>query len=169
MVRARSCVWLWLWLRLLLLLWLWPWLWLWLWPWPWPWPWLWLCGWISVSLCVLALELTTCPGCLWACVCASAGKNQLVKFSSAAPATALVTFYFLRLGLVGASLRMLAVCFMFSGGTFLFVSAAHILPEIQASQDADTTPAHRRTRFANMWVMVCGIILPLLIIIEQGH
>ena len=169
MVRARSCVWLWLWLRLLLLLWLWPWLWLWLWPWPWPWPWLWLCGWISVSLCVLALELTTFPGCLWACVCGSAVKNQLVKFSSAAPATALVTFYFLRLGLVGASLRMLAVCFMFSGGTFLFVSAAHILPEIQASQDADTTPAHRRTRFANMWVMVCGIILPLLIIIEQGH
>lgn len=98
-------------------------------------------------------------------------KDQLIKFSSAAPCTALLTFYFLRLGIVGASLRMLAVCFMFSGGTFLFVSAAHILPEIQASQEAedDASPATRRTKFANMWVMVGGLMLPLLINIEHGH
>jgi len=93
-------------------------------------------------------------------------KSQLVKFSAAAPCSSLLTFYVLRLGVMHASLRMLAVCFMFSGGTFLFVSAAHILPEIQATTD---DPSDRQAKFRNLWIMVGGLLLPLLINIEHGH
>lgn len=87
---------------------------------------------------------------------------------------------------------------MFSGGTFLYVATAHVLPEIQAGHtpdpdDEDDEEAgthteaadghghhghshggHRskhspRMKWVEVWVMVAGVLLPLLINVHHGH
>eukprot|EP00055_Hartaetosiga_balthica_P005020 m.14052 g.14052 ORF g.14052 m.14052 type:complete len:301 (+) comp4246_c0_seq1:47-949(+) len=57
-------------------------------------------------------------------------KKYLLIFSLAAPVGALFTFYGLALDIVQYRLYFIAIIMLFSAGTFLFVSAVHILPEI---------------------------------------
>jgi hypothetical protein len=44
---------------------------------------------------------------------------------------AILTYYILGFGLFAYERTMLAVILLFSGGTFLYVATAHVLPEIQ--------------------------------------
>jgi zinc transporter ZupT len=77
-------------------------------------------------------------------------KYQLFKFSVAAPATAIATYaifqqsLFISSSVNGAqssalipSQSLLGLCLIFSGGTFLFTVAVHILPELQHQHDQD--------------------------------
>jgi hypothetical protein len=89
---------------------------------------------------------------------------------------------------------MLALCLLFSGGTFLYVATAHVLPEIQAgvgAEDAEEADlkdlvvggeghhghAHGkhphgtppRMKWAEVWVMVAGVLLPLFLDVHHGH
>ncbi len=91
---------------------------------------------------------------------------------------------------------MLALCLLFSGGTFLYVATAHVLPEIQSGahggddddddddDDGDTGGSghhhhhhhhhkHHRTppkmKWSEVWVMVSGVLLPLLLDMHHGH
>ena len=57
-----------------------------------------------------------------------------------------------------------ALCLMFSAGTFLYVATAHILPEVQASE-----PAGRPLRWKFVLLLVTGIIFPAFINVEHEH
>ncbi len=95
--------------------------------------------------------------------------------------------------------EMLALCLLFSGGTFLYVATAHVLPEIQAGGHGgggadggeggeDGGGAHGdedggedghghshgpktppKMKWSEVWVMVSGVLLPLLIDVHHGH
>jgi solute carrier family 39 (zinc transporter), member 9 len=57
-------------------------------------------------------------------------RPTLVAFCSVAPLSALATYAAL-LSLPGlASPTMVALCLLFSGGTFLYAAAVHVLPEV---------------------------------------
>jgi hypothetical protein len=60
-------------------------------------------------------------------------QSSMLLFSSAAPIGALATYGFLSLDVFAYKSSMLSVFLLFSGGTFLYVACAHILPEVQAS------------------------------------
>jgi zinc transporter ZupT len=79
----------------------------------------------------------------------------------AAPIGAIVTF--IALGASGElSARALALLLVFSGGTFLYVSAVHILPEFSAATMKQSEAA----------VLVAGILLPItpqLLDLGHGH
>lgn len=57
-------------------------------------------------------------------------RSRLVLFSLAAPTGALLTYWLLSLRLFVYKQEMVALCLLFSGGTFLYVATAHVLPEI---------------------------------------
>ncbi len=59
-------------------------------------------------------------------------KKRLLVFSSAAPLGALATYAILSADIFTFKQEMLALCLLFSGGTFLYVATAHVLPEIQS-------------------------------------
>jgi len=65
---------------------------------------------------------------------AAAVRRRLLVFSAAAPVGALLTYALLSLHVVVASASGLSLCLLFSGGTFLYVATAHILPEVQQGQ-----------------------------------
>jgi hypothetical protein len=61
------------------------------------------------------------------------GRGESADGPAAAPILqtgAILTFYGLGLGLVEYQLKNVALVMLLSGGTFLFVATAHILPEI---------------------------------------
>jgi len=62
-------------------------------------------------------------------------KRHLLIFSSSAPLGALATYFFLAAVKEGAeySTRLSGIFMLFSAGTFLYVAAAHVLPELQDS------------------------------------
>lgn len=72
---------------------------------------------------------------------------------------------------------MLAQLLLFSGGTFLYVATAHVLPEIQAGNShGDEGHAHggsNRTppkmKWSETWLLVGGVLLPLLLDVHHGH
>lgn len=64
-------------------------------------------------------------------------QARLAGFSASAPTGALVTYWALQAGLLAYTRYSLALCLLFSGGTFLYVATAHILPEVQAQGSGD--------------------------------
>lgn len=98
---------------------------------------------------------------------ASTGMNkrdmtqQLLIFSLAAPIGAFATFFAMDLGIFEYQLKQLAIVMLFSGGTFLFVATAHILPEVMHSGAGLSWP--------EVGVMVFGTMLPLFLNFEHGH
>jgi zinc transporter ZupT len=80
---------------------------------------------------------------------------------------------------------MLAVFLLFSGGTFLYVATAHVLPEIQAgtqrSREEDgvggagesghshTVRTPPKMKWSETWLLVAGVLLPLLLDVHHGH
>ncbi len=90
--------------------------------------------------------------------------------------------------------EMLALCLLFSGGTFLYVATAHVLPEIQhggmgggeedgtaGEAGGDEDGGHHghshgrahgtppRMKWAEVWTMVAGVLLPLLLDAGGSH
>ncbi len=57
--------------------------------------------------------------------------KSILYFTISAPMSALLTFLVVRGGLLkDVSRDTLALCLLFSAGTFLYVATAHILPEV---------------------------------------
>ena len=161
-------------------------------------------------------------------------RSRLVLFSLAAPTGALLTYWLLSLNLFVYHSESVALCLLFSGGTFLYVATAHVLPEItncacregggggqqwrcgkgwllatcarpasQALHDPSPPLAHARSsvaadahlrthddddhhhhhgsgaakkhkhshgmRWAEVWTLVAGVLLPLFINVGHGH
>lgn len=98
---------------------------------------------------------------------ASTGMNkrdmtqQLLVFSLAAPIGAFATFFAMDAGIFEYQLKQLAIVMLFSGGTFLFVATAHILPEVMHSGGG--------LSWAEVGTMVFGTMLPLFLNFEHGH
>jgi len=88
-------------------------------------------------------------------------QKQLLFFSLAAPLGAIVTFYTMHLGLFSYKVKQLAIVMLFSGGTFLFVATAHILPEVMHGGTPLT--------WKEVWVIVFGTLFPVMINFEHGH
>lgn len=115
-------------------------------------------------------------------------KKRLLIFSSAAPIGAILTYTLLSANLFVYQQEMLALCLLFSGGTFLYVATAHVLPEIQsghshggaAGDDDEDDHArggagggHPRTppkmRWDEVALLISGIVLPLFAPVHHGH
>ena len=106
-------------------------------------------------------------------------RRRLVLFSLAAPVGALATFSLLSANLFVYKQEMLALCLLFSGGTFLYVATAHVLPEIQAGalsggddEHEGHSHGHHGTRLSwtEVWVLVAGVLFPLMLNVgEHGH
>eukprot|EP00051_Salpingoeca_urceolata_P018368 m.257226 g.257226 ORF g.257226 m.257226 type:complete len:540 (-) comp19180_c3_seq4:33-1652(-) len=72
------------------------------------------------------------------------------------------TFYAIRIGAVAYQQQTIALIMLFSGGTFLFVATAHILPEIMHTSSGKLT-------WTEVLVVTCGVVMPLFINLEHGH
>lgn len=100
-------------------------------------------------------------------------KQRLLMFAGSAPAGALVTFQALSMGIVDYAQKNLAICLMVSGGTFLYVATAHILPEVQAAGQTEARPDDNKpgapSPWSDVWLMIAGMVLPLLINVEHSH
>jgi zinc transporter 9 len=112
-------------------------------------------------------------------------KRRLLVFSSAAPLGAFATYMLLSLSTVMYKQELLSVLLLFSGGTFLYVATAHVLPEILAGTvHHDEEPSHegcaegshpvrQRTPPKMKWsetaLLVSGVLLPLLLDVHHGH
>lgn len=87
-------------------------------------------------------------------------------FAASAPLGALVTFFALVGGAITYSEATLALCLLFSAGTFLFVATAHILPEIQQrGADGGVAPLE----WSAVAALVAGVFVPALINVEHEH
>lgn len=105
--------------------------------------------------------------------------RRLLIFSCAAPAGALATYAFLSMDLFTYKQEMLALCLLFSGGTFLYVATAHILPEIQAhgpssggdddDDDGEGKGEGSKMSWLEVGVLIAGVLCPLLIDVHGGH
>lgn len=99
--------------------------------------------------------------------------SRLLIFSCAAPLGALATYGFLSASLFVYTEEMLALCLLFSGGTFLYVATAHILPEIQShsprDDDDEGGEGSGKLSWTEVAVLVFGVLCPLLIDVHGGH
>lgn len=88
-------------------------------------------------------------------------KSQLFVFSCAAPVGAFCTYYGMYLGLFGYDLRNLALIMLFSGGTFLFVATAHVLPSLIH------TSGH--LSWGETALNALGVVAPIFMVVPHGH
>ena len=117
-------------------------------------------------------------------------KKRLLAFSSSAPLGALFTYSLLSANIFTYKQEMLALCLLFSGGTFLYVATAHVLPEIQSSSGSDTEGLEEvgadaechghshggshgkvppRMSWPEVWTLIAGVLFPLLLDVHHGH
>ena len=111
-------------------------------------------------------------------------KKRLILFSLSAPLGCFLTWIFLSLTMVTYKQEVLSSLLLFSGGTFLFVATAHVLPEIQAGAvhqdelhdgcaDGSHGAVRQRTPPKMKWretaLLVSGVLLPLLLDVHHGH
>jgi zinc transporter 9 len=117
-------------------------------------------------------------------------KKRLLAFSSSAPLGALFTYSLLSANIFTYKQEMLALCLLFSGGTFLYVATAHVLPEIQSSSGSDSDGLEEvgadaechghshggshgkvppRMSWPEVWTLIAGVLFPLLLDVHHGH
>lgn len=82
-------------------------------------------------------------------------QRTMLIFSSAAPAATLATLALFRSVPSFTSASSVALCVLFSGGTFLYAATLHILPEVLGAGGA----AHAAP--AALWAMAVGAVLPV--------
>jgi solute carrier family 39 (zinc transporter), member 9 len=108
----------------------------------------------------------------------SSVQRRLAVFSSSAPLAALFTYTLLSANLFAYTRFSLALCLLFSGGTFLYVATAHILPEIQAQKaegdDDEGDRGHGGSgnsglSWGEIGILLGGLLLPLLLNGQHGH
>lgn len=112
-------------------------------------------------------------------------RKHLLVFALAAPVLAIVTFFGLsqRSKEVLTEVNATGIVMLFSGGTFLYVAAVHILPELkqlgstiavtslpEPAAGISMTHIHK-SGFTNVEVfaMVCGCLLPLFLTLGHHH
>ena len=81
--------------------------------------------------------------------------HRLLIFAGAAPAMAVVTYFCLGLGVFEHSRTSVALCLLFSAGTFLYVATAHVLPEIMNIEKSGRLLPWRVVVCACVCVRVC--------------
>jgi zinc transporter 9 len=85
-------------------------------------------------------------------------RQQIIAFSAAAPVTAMLTLILLSVQNFHDETRLLwtAILLLFSGGSFLYVAAVHVLPEVLSSPDHGT----RQSDFAGFQItLITGTYL----------
>lgn len=104
-------------------------------------------------------------------------RKHLLMFATAAPLLALLTFF----GLSQSSKEVLSsvngtgIAMLFSAGTFLYVATVHVLPEIEhwSSSSSDSSDQGRsengKLQRTDLFLLVCGILAPLLISQTHSH
>lgn len=104
-------------------------------------------------------------------------QTRLFIFSCAAPLGAIFTYSLLATQWFTYTQETLSMLLLFSGGTFLYVATAHILPEIQhqsapGRQDDDDdghSSSEKKLNWREVGFLVAGVLLPLLLNIGHGH
>jgi zinc transporter 9 len=114
-------------------------------------------------------------------------KRRLLLFSASAPLGAFATYMLLSMAVVTYKQELLSILLLFSGGTFLYVATAHVLPEIQAgtvhheeapphancSDSSHGAASRQRTPPKMKWsetaLLVSGVLLPLLLDVHHAH
>jgi len=87
-------------------------------------------------------------------------RKQLLVFSLTAPSSAIFTYLFLGNLKIFEDQGMMGLCLLFSGGTFLYTIAAHILPTISHSKDNTA---------GSLVALVVGALAPLFISGTHSH
>lgn len=112
--------------------------------------------------------------------------RQLLIFSITSPIFGIITFFIFRTkeafelvdsSRVAEEIRHqtnLAICLLFSAGTFLFVATVHALPEIRSSMkneesDIPGTNVHQGLHWAEVSAIALGILLPAFVNIDAAH
>ncbi len=95
-------------------------------------------------------------------------RKHLSAFALAAPLMAIFTFIVLKSAssqqsLSNSSSNSTGLCMLFSGGTFLYVSTVHVLPEVQSHND------DRQFQFGEMLSFSVGALIPLVLSIGHSH
>lgn len=92
-------------------------------------------------------------------------KRHLMIFALAAPIMAILTYIVLNMPNQQAvvSANHTGLCMLFSAGTFLYVSTVHVIPEIQSQRDG------KQFTFSEMFVFICGAIMPAILSIGHSH
>jgi solute carrier family 39 (zinc transporter), member 9 len=95
----------------------------------------------------------------------AAVSRQLLLFSAAAPAMALLTYMILGEGLLSRETTQawLGLSLLFSAGSFLYVATVHVLPDIQNSNPEG------ELSWSDVSVLVAGMMLPMFITVEHSH
>ncbi|EGD81274.1 hypothetical protein PTSG_11311 [Salpingoeca rosetta] len=121
----------------------------------------------TTTIIFLAIMLHKAPAALGLCVyLGQQGQKQrdvrryLLIFSIAAPVGAVLTFAGMAAHIFTYQLLSLALIMLFSGGTFLFVATAHILPELMH----EAPPS-----WPEVAILCAGVVAPFFISIEHGH
>lgn len=112
-------------------------------------------------------------------------KRHLFAFSMSAPIGALATYLFLAAVEEGAdySKHLSGLFMLFSAGTFVYVAAAHVLPELEhvAASDgydlcatSSTAPLKTGSSAAGfaakeLFVLFCGALAPVFLIRDHHH
>jgi len=87
-------------------------------------------------------------------------RKQLLVFSFTAPSSAIFTYLFLGNLPIFEDQGMMGLCLLFSGGTFLYTIAAHILPTVSHAKDNTA---------ASLAALVLGAFAPLFISGTHSH
>ncbi|BDA49754.1 Zinc transporter ZIP9 [Coccomyxa sp. Obi] len=87
-------------------------------------------------------------------------RRALLLFAAASPLTAIATYILINAAPVLSSQTSIALCVLFSGGTFLYAACIHILPEIMGDKGKLT-----RSELA---AVVGGSLVPILFSALQG-
>jgi len=91
------------------------------------------------------------------------GKTQkgILAFALASPITAILTYAVLRHIPMLCTQLAIALCIIFSGGTFLYAACMHILPEIKGPKEGFTT--------SQFILLTAGCIIPVLLSSFHSH
>ena len=76
----------------------------------------------------------------------------------------MLTFLAVNLNIVSYNKDTMALCFMFSAGTFLYVATAHILPEVQMGESIG-----KPLSWHLVILIAFGIIFPVFINVGHDH
>ncbi|XP_074652028.1 zinc transporter ZIP9-B-like [Tubulanus polymorphus] len=105
-------------------------------------------------------------------------RRHLLAFAAAAPLLAMITYF----GLSQQSKETLShinatgIAMLFSAGTFLFVATVHVLPEI-ANMPTRTVSSngnvivheHKGFTMCEVFLLICGALIPVLLSIGHHH